>query len=207
MSRWVDYSVRKCCKCGSDSTSYWRRYYDEKGNWDRKSYICNKCYTKIQNDLPNSYNNARKIVCNCRTGHYIDDDRYKGRICENVVAIILELKNYNDILDNYNAPFDLSTHHLYGRISVKGRALNGRDMWEITFRDSEMKTDNFDTLIFLCIDKGWKNIDRVYIIPRSYIYTGIEVLLSLRIHYRQEVHLNMISLELTKRNITIYILV
>ncbi len=47
---------RKCCTCGSSDTYfsgkyYWFKYYDEKGNWDFKSYICNDCYKNKGKDI------------------------------------------------------------------------------------------------------------------------------------------------------------
>lgn len=42
---------RKCCICNKDISSgidHWRRYYDDKGKWDEKSWICEKCYNESE---------------------------------------------------------------------------------------------------------------------------------------------------------------
>jgi len=36
--------IRKCCKCGKDRVNKsWHRFKDEKGVWDKISYLCDKC--------------------------------------------------------------------------------------------------------------------------------------------------------------------
>ena len=42
---------RKCCVCNmgiSSGINHWRRYLDDKGEWDEKSWICEKCYNELE---------------------------------------------------------------------------------------------------------------------------------------------------------------
>lgn len=39
-----------------------------RGEWDRKSIICNKCYYRIRKNFPDSYNHLVQSLANSRTG-------------------------------------------------------------------------------------------------------------------------------------------
>lgn len=73
----------KCCICGINKTNWnWRRYYDEKGCWDRKSYICKTCYTKDYHKKEDKNRYIRKY----RIGQLsIKDNTGKGLITESIV--------------------------------------------------------------------------------------------------------------------------
>lgn len=82
------------------------KYYDDKGNWDGKSYLCKKCGSHKW------YMDTIAPMRKCRTKD-IDfnilkelNEKDKGRVIEDIVAEVLCLKNLNVVSDNYNSPSD-----------------------------------------------------------------------------------------------------
>lgn len=67
----------KCYICGIDNVKIyngnpdWRRYYgdDHDKEWDRISFVCPKCNSKIRERLSHSRNNIVKSLRDCRTGN------------------------------------------------------------------------------------------------------------------------------------------
>jgi hypothetical protein len=166
------FKERKCIKCESIDTPHWFMYHDENGN-KTNMFICRNCYMKDYNKRSDSYNNIRKIVCNCRIDADIDlskfdefSERIRGRIGEDIVSCTLEIDNHNDISNNYNSLYDLVYHHTYGRIEVKTASFGiNNNSWDSTL-DTE---HNFDTLVILCMskEKPWRHVKMVYIIPED----------------------------------------
>lgn len=93
---------RKCSRCNKDlsiGNDHGLRYFDEKGNWDCKSYTCRKCHIWIErhgryskDDIRNlqrqyfSEKRDRKICCNCKaspTSYFCNCGRLEctGYIC------------------------------------------------------------------------------------------------------------------------------
>lgn len=154
----------KCCKCGSDNTyrNWWVKYKDNKGNWDRKSYICKTCYNEKW--YAETIGPMRKCRSEDIYSKKFEDlsEREKGKIIEDVVAEELGIENQNVVTDNYNCPCDLTYHEKYGNIQVKARAfviLENRQKFE--FRNIH----TYDTLCIVGVDKNWKNIEYVLMIP------------------------------------------
>lgn len=161
----------KCCKCEKETGRKWHRYYDDKGYWDRKSYLCDKCYLNIyyhniRKFDPESGNNIIKCMRLCRNKSLsIHTNTGIGFVHEQTVAIVRGLKNCNLELDNFNAKFDLSIDPEYGRIQVKGKKQWFGD-WSIHFGMEH----NFDTLFILCKSKDNAHVERMYIIPEKELY-------------------------------------
>lgn len=172
---WKNY---RCCECGSKETyikpngSY--LWYTCKCNKkDCTEHLCNKCYMKIQNNLPNSYNNSKKMIANSRTGNL---DRYsedgKGFIGQWIAAKTLRLKDLNIEKDNFLEHIDLSKHPIHGKPDVKTRTFNPiLGYWGISHIYGKWyDIDNypFDSLFLLLMDEyePWRNIEKVYIIPK-----------------------------------------
>ncbi len=156
----------RCCICNSDKTSIdrdgypvWRKYKDEMGNWDKKSYSCHSCYMDIYNKSANGSHTMMRLLRSVRTGNiYIYGDKGKGLIVEMVVAKVRRLKNINIETDNFNSQLDLSCDNEYGRPQIKGPSLIG-GIWKVHFGP------NFDHIWIVCMDKNRKNVKRIYIIP------------------------------------------
>lgn len=163
---------RKCIECESVEVSHWYNQYNENGR-KTNSFLCRSCYMKGYNGESYSYNSLRKTVCNCRLNKEIDlnnfpnfSDRDKGRIGEDIVSYTLGVDNQNDVSDNYSSLYDLTHHHIYGKIEVKTASFdNINKTWDSTL-DME---HNFDTLFILCMskEKPWRNVNRLYIIPEE----------------------------------------
>lgn len=174
MSRTVN-KYKKCCKCGSNETYIrpsgypcWFMDYNDKGDWTGK-YVCHKCYHRYDN---NSTDNLIKSMRKCRNkGISKYSNTGKGFIGEQIVANVRGLKNCNIEKDDFNFKFDLHDPE-YGRVQVKTHVLN-REGWSF----SNIKLENYDTIILLCMDEYRKNIERVYIIPSVCVVgpTGITI--------------------------------
>lgn len=168
---------RKCCVCDSSDTyidnsgvHQWFKYRDEKGNWDRKSYICSRCYYR------NHYHNVIKSDPNSTVGTMKSMAKYrnkqlskysnigKGFIGEQIIVNTRGLKNCNIELDNFHSKFDLSVDLEYGNIQVKTASLS-YGIWSVSHIHGI-----FDTLFLICMDKNWKNVERVYVVPISEFY-------------------------------------
>ena len=118
---------RYCSICGSESTLNYYKIYDKNGNWDRKSWKCNKCNAKEWND------NFVKPARPYRTkGISKDSTLGKGIIGEAIVAKVLELEMCNKKANNFNYKFDLFKHDKYGNIQVK-IASSYLNQWKFDF--------------------------------------------------------------------------
>lgn len=76
------------------------------------------------------------------------------------------VKNLNIENDSYRSPIDHSRDPELGIIQTRGRVIN-RKWWNIPVEYEHGK--EFDNLVFYCVDKGFRNIIRIYIIPRKEI--------------------------------------
>lgn len=157
--------LRKCCKCGTDKSSNgkWNKYYDDKNNWDGKSYLCNTCKMREYNDK------IIKPTRQCRTREL---SRYsthgKGFIGAQIVAKTNGLEDCNIKMDNFCFYVDLSRHTKYGTVEVKTATLNIEYLW---WGFSGFKPENSDTTFLVCMDDNepWKNVERIYKIPSNNI--------------------------------------
>ena len=153
---------------------FWLKCRDENGIWDKKSYLCNKCYGK---DWYKKYKSDEiKSQTKCRNiGFGKCDSQGKSMISEAFIAKVLGVNIVNIDKDNFCSIIDLQYHPIFGKIQVKVRTfMDNYDGWGGI--DFGMEHD-FDTLIFACMDKKWKNVERIYIIPESELYglTGISI--------------------------------
>lgn len=163
---------RKCCVCGNEKTGknnnsnpLWYKYYDKKGLWDKKSWLCSRCYFKFYKRLPGSVLN---VDAKWRKGLLeLNDSSAKGIIGEAVVAKVRRLEILSVNMDSLRYLYDLSKDREYGIFQVKFRIfLERRNKWNIRTEISQ----NYDNLIILCADKEMNNIERVYIIPKKELY-------------------------------------
>lgn len=167
---------RKCCNCGSHETTQgfgsprWHNHNCEKTGCSK--WLCHKCYSKIQNRLPDSHASLIKFMRQCRTNGF-SFERYMCRGCLGVetIAKTLELKNLNIEKDNFNFGVDLSKHDKYGNIEVKTSSqsytLNLKPFWGFDIKNVQILEHKFDTIFLLCMDdnRPWKNVVMVYAIP------------------------------------------
>lgn len=153
---------RKCCKCCStESKGSWYKNYGSDGHWDGVSYLCHRC------GVYKDYSTTLKPIANHRTKNL---SRYtqvgKGYIGVQIIARTLGLEDCNIVMNNFCYYVDLSKHTKYGYIEVKISTYNARDgRWVF----NGIKLDKCDTVILVCMDEKWKNIERIYIIPSKEI--------------------------------------
>lgn len=101
---------------------------------------------------------------------------YRGKIviCQATIMKVLGIKDLNIINERFSWIFDI-IHDQYGRISVKQSLAKGVGHTEayrfVTENNKINKRHNnridCDTYFFLGFDLGWKNIERVYIVPNK----------------------------------------
>lgn len=168
---------RRCYICGgsetgktSDGKPDWRRYkidkegsYDRNGYWDRKSHICIKCESMERQKFPDSQNNMMKSISNWRIGElgiYVKNG--KGLIGEAIIAKVRNLEIIAIKMDGLRNKIDFSYDDEYGIIQGKVRTFkNGK--WNV---GNYVNEEIFDYIFLICMDEYWKNIERVYAIPR-----------------------------------------
>lgn len=158
---------RKCCKCGEDKSNWsWYKYRNEKGIWDRKSYLCHTC------GVYEDYNKNIKSIADWRTGQL---SRYsshgKGFIGVQIIAKTIGVEDCNIKTNNFCFYVDLSMHNKYGKSEVKTSTFHVRDnRWVF----GGIKPENSDTIFLVCMDDNdpWNNVIRIYIIPSKYIDTN-----------------------------------
>ena len=162
---------RKCCDCGSNRTTQgfgsprWHKHRCDR--MDCSKWLCHKCYSKIQNKSPDSYNSLIKLMRQCRNGYFdIKKEMCKGCIGVEIVVNTLGLKNINIENDNFNSDVDTCRHPKHGNIEVKTSSLrNGK--WQFDIKESQKLKQKFDTAFLLCMDDNepWKDIKKMYAIP------------------------------------------
>lgn len=147
---------RRCCRCKNIKTY---TYIDGREAWVNcacgdiscTGWLCNKCWQKTQqlcrNDFLDKYSTTGKAIIS------------QWIVAKNMNIFDLNMKN-----DNFNEKIDLSYHQIYKKIDVKSATLSGKS-W--LFNGI---AKNCDTFCFVCMDKLWKNVERVYIIPSQELY-------------------------------------
>ena len=68
-------------------------------------------------------------------------------------------------MDNFNFIYDVYDKE-YGKTQVKARIPYCGD-WHF----SGINTENYETVVLICMDKKWKNVVRVYIIPSDCVHS------------------------------------
>jgi hypothetical protein len=174
MSR--NYSKTTCCICGCNG-AYLK--YPNSRRWDGKSFSCNICYQRKYRednaDIIKKHNNRLSYMSNWKNGEL---DPYtsagKGYIIEQIVCKTLGIKNLNVENNTFRHKYDGFDGSQY--IQIKGSSFYAIERkWHRHIKD----TEEFDILIFLCMDKymPWKDVVRAYKIPDEYVCTirGISI--------------------------------
>lgn len=137
--------------------------------------ICKSCYGKNRrkND-PYCIDNVKKSLSDRRTENQNQNHQnYIGDLCEETTCIWRKVDNLNIVYDNYEYPVDHSRNPELGILQTKGRSYDPyRGCWEQNFlslHNTIMKGFEFDNLIFYCLSKNRKLIERIYIIPKEEI--------------------------------------
>lgn len=149
-------------------------------------WVCGNCERKnYQKHNPNSTHSIQKLFRDHRTGHLKDPRRILANNCEKVTEKWLGAERLSIKYDNYRLPLDhgFITKHikimvgnklidLYEKIpQTKGFRLSCGssgflvvyERWEVSFVNEYGK--QFDYLIFYCISRDEKSIERIYIFP------------------------------------------
>ena len=183
----VDHSNTRCHICGSKDTAiisntgrpHWYTYTPN-GIWDGKSYICNKCNSKIQNKL--------YFISNRSIGNLDLDssgakgDNFQKLTCEwRSIISTIPVKDLNLENNNYNSPIDHTRDSELGIIQTKGRFFTrntgAKGGWGFYYKTIEHKKD-YDNMILWCVSEHGDIIERGYIIPKKEINKrqGIEII-------------------------------
>lgn len=144
-----------CDRCRKDLTSrHPMREYDKKGNWTG-NWLCTRCYDKEHRPADFRMGN---LDPNSSVG--------LGYIFQQITCKTRGVKDLNIEDDNFHSPIDHSRDPEYGIIQTKGVIYDPKERyWTINWSNEYDK--EFDHLIFYCMDKNKKNIERVYIFPKE----------------------------------------
>lgn len=146
-----------CDRCGKDLASrHPMREYDKKGNWIG-NWLCTRCYDK-------EYRPSDFRIGNLDPNSSVG----LGYIFQQITCKTRGVKDLNIENDNFHSPIDHSIDPEYGTIQTKGAIYDPKERyWTINWSNEYDK--EFDYLIFYCMDKDKKNIERVYIFPKEEI--------------------------------------
>lgn len=175
----TDFTGIKCYICGGDNLTTKTAFSegDEKG-YRTGRWLCKKCYNKVQNDKPDSCNNLLKSVSDRRTGNQNPDSpNAKGDLGEKLTCIWKGVDNLNDINDDYHSPIDHSPDPIT-RIIYQTKISWYKSTYKYWKNCLERELHKeFDQLIFYCISKDGKIVERIYIFPKNEIIkrTGISI--------------------------------
>ena len=119
-------------------------------------YLCDNCHAKFGDSKDNTIKSMRQF----RTGTLSPfSDQGKGFIGARIVAKTLGVD------DCFNFYIDLSKHLKYGYIEVKTATF---DRIEKAWYFSTQREQDFDTMILVCMNENWNNVERIYAIPWDY---------------------------------------
>lgn len=169
---------RICCLCKGNDT-----YIAPDGKYDWRHCTCNKidCTEYLCKDCWNKYyyyniakydHESRDFILNAqfRTGKL---SRYStngiGFVGAQIVAKTLGVDDCNIKMDNFCFYVDLSKHDIYGIGEVKTATLNKiNGCWKFTIENEYFI---FNTMFLVCMDENepWKNVERIYAIPKKEI--------------------------------------
>lgn len=123
---------------------------------------------------PDSTNNIQKSLRDRRTNNLKDHNNILGDNCQKLTCTWRGVDDLNKKLDCYNTPIDHSSDSELGILQTKGYRLNSYkvyrshiyeyEKWLVDLKNEHLK--EFDHLIFYCISKDGKYIERIYIFPK-----------------------------------------
>lgn len=157
---------RKCFLCGKKETyvskngkEYWFTYKDEK-------FLCIDCHNHQDENSGNYWKKINALRRNKKL--HKNTTQGKGLRIEQIFVSYLGLDNCNIKKDNFNFNFDLFSSYSGYRIQIMSRKLNSFQ-WGFSGQNFYNKVKNCDILYFACMDKNYKNMERVYRIPSKYV--------------------------------------
>ncbi len=184
-----------CDRCGKsfneveNSGRYPLKECDENKNWNGK-WDCPNCWKRYD---PNSYHNTVKMMTDHRMGTLKDHNKILGDNGEELTDRLFGTKRLSILYDKYsrlpldhtNIPngmfvdiagklVDLSGKVPQTKCRLFDRSIGAYGGWCCTTKDEIEK--EFDILIFYCISKDGKIIERIYIFIKDVIInSGISI--------------------------------
>lgn len=163
-------STHTCNRCGRnfdemEGSKYPLKEYDKERNFI--GWTCRNCYQKYD---PNSINNIKKSVSNCRTGNQDQNhSNTKGDKDIELACRLYRYENLNEKYDNHITPIDCLDPRTGLFHQVQGRFYNGKHgWWQFSHLDREWYKE-YEDMICFCKSKDGKRIERIYRFPLSVI--------------------------------------
>lgn len=94
-----------------------------------------------------------------------NENEKKGYILQKVTCMVRGIEDLNIINDNFRSPIDHSRDHKLGIVQTRCSLFNILEGYWHNNTGNEYNKE-FDYLIFYCISKDGKIIERVYIFPK-----------------------------------------
>lgn len=155
-----------CDRCGNRLISCdTYREHDKEGKWTGK-WLCRSCWNTTDYDKrPDSIANIIKSLRDHRMGNLDPNSTSgKGYILEVITCKARGIKNLNCENYNFHTPIDHSTDPEYGILQSKGATYSPiYRTWHLDWSNEHSK--DFDNLIFYCMSKYMKSVERIYIFP------------------------------------------
>lgn len=161
-----------CEECGKEKIGLLKEY-DKDRNWTGR-LLCKSCYDKNdRKNNPDNLDNIKKDLSNSRNNN-LDQNctTAKGLLFETITCEARNRKNLNIEYNNFRTPIDHDRDPELGILQSKGAIYNSvYRSWHNIWNSESEKRKEFDNLIFYCMSKDRKNIERVYIFPKKEIIT------------------------------------
>ena len=139
-------------------------------------WICAKCYKK-------EYVDDRKYIADRRTGNQNSNSpNAKGDKAEKLTCLWQNVENLNVKNDNHRFPIDHSRHPILGVLQTKSKWYDPVNRWWAVKWKNEWNKE-FDNLIFYCVSKDGKYIERIYIFPICIVVERTGVVIDKYIKY------------------------
>lgn len=142
---------------------------DKNENWTGR-WLCKKCYSLNYDRKRDRKKEYRERYISDRRSRNLNQDTNsgKGDLCQILTCKWRGIKDLNVEDDNYNSPIDHSRDHELGIVQTECATYSSiYRYWHQNWEREHNK--EFDYLIFYCINKEGKIIERIYIFPKEEI--------------------------------------
>jgi len=153
------------------SILYPRNAYKERDKIGKETgrWLCQRCYTNYDyHKRADSNHGIIKSLSNRRMGSpNPNSGNAKGDLGEDLTCGLFEVNNLNKENDNYIWPIDHSRHSILGILQTRCKWYDSINRCWMTGGLDRDWCKNFDNMVYYCISKDGKIVERIYIFPKE----------------------------------------
>lgn len=186
IKRWCDYKMGSICHMcienndvTEDSILHPGNAYlkKDKDGKETREYVCFRHYRRdyykyVEKNDPNSWNNVKKSIANCRTGN--QDPNHSSTKGDQDIELACELydwENLNKTNDNYSTgtPIDCCDNKTGLSYQLRGRRYDHMNRsWSFVDLDDEWHKE-YKGMVFICKSRDGNIVERIYRFPSEEI--------------------------------------